>query len=77
MKAIFFCYDENSSTMEKLIDQVHVIALVFYFTLIYLDWTYWKDAPAGIHTTLVFILVFTFLFIRFSSHFDLGKVLQE
>ena len=65
MKAIFFCYDENTSLRDKLIDQAHALSLIGFLVLVFLDWSYWKAAPYPIHTLLVYGLIFTFMFLRF------------
>lgn len=77
MKAIFFCYSEDTSTMSKLLDQVLIISVISWFVLVFLDWSYWKAAPYSLHTFILYGITFTVLFIRFCDSLDFKRAMRE
>lgn len=77
MKAIFFCYDDGTATVDKFLDQIHIASVISFLVIIFLDWSYWKAAPYSVHTLILHGIVFTFLFLRFCQGLDFRRMLRE
>lgn len=77
MKAIFFCYHEDTSAFNMFLDQVLIFSLAGWCFLVFLDWSYWKAAPYSVHTEIAHAIVFTILFLRFCEGLNFKKVLGD
>ena len=65
---VFPCYSSETTSMrDVLVDQIHAISLVSFLLIVFFDWPYWKTAPFPLHTMIVYGIIFTFMFIRFST----------
>jgi len=76
MNHLFFCYDDPSA-LDKLIDIVHISTIGGYCSLVFLDWSYWKAAPYGVHSFSLHGIIFTFLFLRFCQSLDVKRMMRE